>query len=222
MEGSPFRPVSSTAAPSSLSTPDPGLRSPAMEELPDSGDGPVDEAAGIWDWGNLLDFTIEVDEPFMASWEREDRHLEASSPPSAPIPPAPLQEPSPGSSIQTSTTAGEERAGAGGPNRVRKRDPRLACENYLAGRIPCACPELDRKAEEEEEQAARAIAGGGRKKVRTGGTTGVARCQVPGCGADIRELKGYHRRHRVCLRCANASSVFLDGELKRYCQQCGK
>ncbi|CAA6654187.1 unnamed protein product [Spirodela intermedia] len=158
----------------------------------------------------------------MASWEQEDGHLQASSPPSAPIPHEPFQESSPGSSIQTSTTAGEARTSAGGPSRVRKRDPRLACENFLAGRVPCACPELDRKAEEEEEQAARAVAGAGRKKVRTGGTTGVARCQVPGCGADIRELKGYHRRHRVCLRCANASSVLLDGELKRYCQQCGK
>ncbi|KAG0488145.1 hypothetical protein HPP92_006956 [Vanilla planifolia] len=43
-----------------------------------------------------------------------------------------------------------------------------------------------------------------------------------GCEADISDLKGYHRRHRVCLRCANASSVNLDGEEKRYCQQCGK
>uniref|UniRef100_A0A0A9CW56 SBP-type domain-containing protein n=1 Tax=Arundo donax TaxID=35708 RepID=A0A0A9CW56_ARUDO len=48
------------------------------------------------------------------------------------------------------------------------------------------------------------------------------RCQVPGCEADIRELKGYHRRHRVCLRCAHASAVMLDGVQKRYCQQCGK
>nr|WPD49292.1 SPL-like protein 7 [Agave tequilana] len=50
----------------------------------------------------------------------------------------------------------------------------------------------------------------------------VVRCQVPGCEADIRELKGYHRRHRVCLRCANAPSVVIDGEDRRYCQQCGK
>nr|1UL5_A Chain A, squamosa promoter binding protein-like 7 [Arabidopsis thaliana] len=50
----------------------------------------------------------------------------------------------------------------------------------------------------------------------------VARCQVPDCEADISELKGYHKRHRVCLRCATASFVVLDGENKRYCQQCGK
>ncbi|KAK6930089.1 SBP domain, partial [Dillenia turbinata] len=66
----------------------------------------------------------------------------------------------------------------------------------------------------------------GKKRTRTVRTTAAivtrARCQVPDCGADISELKGYHRRHRVCLRCANASAVTLDGESKRYCQQCGK
>ncbi|KAJ6430981.1 hypothetical protein OIU84_018482 [Salix udensis] len=46
--------------------------------------------------------------------------------------------------------------------------------------------------------------------------------RVPSCEADISELKGYHRRHRVCLGCANATAVVLDGETKRYCQQCGK
>nr|QTM66375.1 squamosa promoter-binding-like protein SPL5 [Osmanthus fragrans] len=103
--------------------------------------------------------------------------------------------------------------------RVRKRDPRLVCSNFLAGRVPCACPELDAKLEEE-------ASGGvpGKKRVRTAripaGAT--ARCQVPECEADISELKGYHKRHRICLRCANASTVVLDGESKRYCQQCGK
>ncbi|GKD65239.1 SBP-like protein, partial [Tanacetum coccineum] len=66
----------------------------------------------------------------------------------------------------------------------------------------------------------------GKKKTRTGGSgsgrVGVGRCQVPGCEVDISELKGYHKRHRVCLRCANATSVVLDGCDKRYCQQCGK
>ncbi|KAL7251967.1 hypothetical protein ACSBR1_013761 [Camellia fascicularis] len=98
-------------------------------------------------------------------------------------------------------------------DRIRKRDPRLICSNFLA-RIPCACPELDEKEEEEEgvpvKKRPRAAAGA------------AARCQVPGCEADISELKGYHRRHRVCLRCANASTVVLDGLSKRYCQQCGK
>ncbi|KAK9288985.1 hypothetical protein L1049_017456 [Liquidambar formosana] len=77
-------------------------------------------------------------------------------------------------------------------------------------------PELDEKLEEEE-------GGPGKKRARTArATAGTARCQVPGCEADISELKGYHRRHRVCLRCANATTVVLDGQNKRYCQQCGK
>ncbi|KAF7837176.1 squamosa promoter-binding-like protein 7 isoform X2 [Senna tora] len=100
-------------------------------------------------------------------------------------------------------------------DKVRKRDPRLTCSNFIAGRVPCACPELDAKLEEEGLP--------GKKRARTvRASAGIARCQVPGCEADISELKGYHRRHRVCLRCANASTVMLDGEAKRYCQQCGK
>nr|XP_043605930.1 squamosa promoter-binding-like protein 7 isoform X2 [Erigeron canadensis] len=102
--------------------------------------------------------------------------------------------------------------------RVRKRDPRIACSNFLAGRIPCACPELDAQlaAEEEERQAV------AKKKKRTATNGSGSRCQVPGCEVDISELKGYHKRHRVCLTCATASCVFLDGTNKRYCQQCGK
>lgn len=136
---------------------------------------------------------------------------------------------------------------AGGSRRgVRKRDPRLVCPNYLAGIVPCACPELDEMAAaaEVEEVAAEVLAGPRKKPkaasrgssgavVKTGGAgsgSGVAgrggaaemRCQVLGCEADIRELKGYHKRHRVCLRCAHASAVMLDGVQKRYCQQCGK
>ncbi|CAN1284035.1 Squamosa promoter-binding-like protein 7 [Linum perenne] len=100
--------------------------------------------------------------------------------------------------------------------RVRKRDPRSTCSNFLAGRVPCACPELDEKLEQEEGVP-------GKKRARVGrGGPGMYRCQVPGCEVDISELKGYHRRHRVCLRCANATDVKIDGETKRYCQQCGK
>lgn len=107
----------------------------------------------------------------------------------------------------------------GSSDRVRKRDPRMVCENFLAGRVPCACPEMDAKMMEEEEEE---DVGPGKKRPRMGRTPGVAKCQVPGCEADIRELKGYHRRHRVCLVCANASSVVIGGDSKRYCQQCGK
>jgi hypothetical protein len=126
---------------------------------------------------------------------------------------------------------------------VRKRDPRLVCPNYLAGIVPCACPELDEMAAaaEAEEVAGEMLAGprkkskaapirGSRAAAGIGGGSGAAgrggaaemKCQVPGCEADIRELKGYHKRHRVCLRCAHASAVMLDGVQKRYCQQCGK
>lgn len=99
-------------------------------------------------------------------------------------------------------------------DRVRKRDPRLTCSNFLAGRVPCACPELDALLEDEGLP--------GKKRARTARASASARCQVPGCEVDISELKGYHRRHRVCLRCANAATVMLHGEAKRYCQQCGK
>ncbi|KAK3039036.1 hypothetical protein RJ639_027521 [Escallonia herrerae] len=105
-------------------------------------------------------------------------------------------------------------------DRIRKRDPRLTCSNFLAGRVPCACPEMDALLAEEE-----AVAPGKKRprKARSAGAAmGKARCQVAGCEADISELKGYHKRHRVCLSCANASTVVLEGESKRYCQQCGK
>ncbi|GLT59668.1 hypothetical protein SLA2020_324760 [Shorea laevis] len=144
----------------------------------------VDPSSSVWDWGDLLDFTME-DGDFALSFDSEN------------LAPPPL-----------------EMAPEG---RVRKRDPRLICSNFLAGQVPCACPEIDEKLEAEEAGMP------GKKRVRTVRTVqGTARCQVQGCGADIRELKGYHRRHRVCLRCANASAVLIDGETKRYCQQCGK
>ncbi|RRT54924.1 hypothetical protein B296_00045949, partial [Ensete ventricosum] len=101
---------------------------------------------------------------------------------------------------------------------ARKRDPRFVCSNFLGGRTPCSCPA------EKEDAGTTGAAGGERKQARKARAAPVVafRCQVPRCEADIRELKGYHRRHRVCLRCACASSVVLDGESKRYCQQCGK
>ncbi|KAK7303179.1 hypothetical protein RJT34_14081 [Clitoria ternatea] len=113
-----------------------------------------------------------------------------------PLPPLPLEQPSQ-------------------YDRVRKRDPRLTCSNFLAGHVPCACPELDAKLEDQGLPD--------KKRPRTTrASPASARCQVPGCEVDISELKGYHRRHRVCLRCANAATVSLHGEAKRYCQQCGK
>lgn len=150
------------------------------------------DTSTVWDWGDLLDFT--VDDDLSISWG------------SIEIDPAPALEDLPEDPNSNS-------------DRVRKRDPRLACTNFLAGHVPCACPEIDERMMELEEEEA----GHGKKRVKTArAPPGTARCQVPSCRADIKELKGYHRRHRVCLACANASTVFLDGETKRYCQQCGK
>lgn len=151
-------------------------------------------SSSLWDWTDFLDFDQFTPPPF---------------PTNPPPPPPELPPPPPEHSPEPANS-----------DKVRKRDPRLVCSNFLAGRVPCACPELDAQlAEMEEEERI----GPGKKKARTVrvGPSGF-RCQVPNCGVDISELKGYHKRHKVCLGCANAISVFIDGENKRYCQQCGK
>ncbi|XP_074589830.1 squamosa promoter-binding-like protein 9 [Curcuma longa] len=170
------------------------------------GIAPTEAETAIWDWGNLLDFSFANDDPLILPWGTPE---ESGTPPQVESPPFPL--PSPHSAALPSPAADSV-------GRVRKRDPRLVCPNYLAGVVPCSCPEVDEKVMEAEK-----VAVGARKRARSGGaSTSVVRCQVPGCEADISELKGYHKRHRVCLECANASSVELNGEQKRYCQQCGK
>uniref|UniRef100_A0A2N9ETS0 SBP-type domain-containing protein n=1 Tax=Fagus sylvatica TaxID=28930 RepID=A0A2N9ETS0_FAGSY len=167
-----------------------------------------DPCSSLWDFGDLLDFTI--DGHFSLS-------LDTDQLPSPPSPP-----PLPPTITMTTTEVLEfsqedqDQDQDPSPGKIRKRDPRLTCTNYLAGRIPCACPEMDEKLEMEGSLR-------GKKRPRTvRASSRTARCQVPECEADISELKGYHRRHRVCLRCANATAVLLDGETKRYCQQCGK
>jgi SBP domain len=174
----------------------------------------ADDPSSIWDWDNLLNFPLNpediTEEPLVLPWSATDHDILQSSD----HPPQPIGEAAP-APPPTSAPA-EELC------RVRKRDPRLICPNYLAGRVPCACPELDEKA--AEEGGVVEIMAGARKRIRKSGSDVQIeiRCQVPGCEADIKELKGYHRRHRVCLRCANATYVVLEGEQKRYCQQCGK
>ncbi|XP_024027509.1 squamosa promoter-binding-like protein 7 [Morus notabilis] len=154
-----------------------------------------DAPPNVWDWGDLLDFAVDAD--LSINWD---------SGPAEPPPPMEVPAESPVREVLD-------------PGRIRKRDPRMVCSNFLAGRVPCACPEMDEKMMEMEEDEA----GHGKKRARTArAQPGAARCQVPTCGADIRELKGYHRRHRVCLRCANAGTVVIEGVNKRYCQQCGK
>ncbi|XWS53700.1 hypothetical protein CRYUN_Cryun10bG0022800 [Craigia yunnanensis] len=156
----------------------------------------TDPTSSVWDWDDLLDFTI--DDHFSITFDDEN------------LSPSPLEAPAPALDPDP----------VSGPDRVRKRDPRLTCSNFIAGLVPCACPEIDaqiEKLEEEETGAPR------KKRARTGRIgSGTCRCQVPDCEADISELKGYHKRHRVCLGCANSSTVLFDGETKRYCQQCGK
>ncbi|KAJ7980187.1 Squamosa promoter-binding-like protein [Quillaja saponaria] len=159
-----------------------------------------DPSSSLWDLSYLIDFTQDSDQNLGISLDSNqnldisldsDQNLEIPQP----------QE------LHTQED----------PDRVRKRDPRLICSNFLSGHVPCACPELDEKLEEQEAGLP------GKKRARTArASAGVSRCQVPGCQADIGQLKGYHRRHRVCLSCANASTVVLHGETKRYCQQCGK
>ncbi|XP_011090876.1 squamosa promoter-binding-like protein 7 [Sesamum indicum] len=154
-------------------------------------------SSSLFDWSDFLDFNL-------------DETLDFSFP-----------QPELGSGPEIERSQPLENSG-----RVRKRDPRLVCSNFLAGRVPCACPELVPCAcpELDEQLAEEELALPGKKRARMVKLSGGApvRCQVPGCEADITELKGYHKRHRVCLRCANASAVVLDGESKRYCQQCGK
>lgn len=159
-----------------------------------------DSSTSIWDWSQFLDFNIDDHLPL----PNEPEFYPPIPPP--PPPPLPLQ----GELVNSNSSTTNNNN-----NRVRKRDPRTACSNFLAGRIPCACPELDAQLAAEEEEAAAP----GKKKTRT---ISNSRCQVPGCEVDISELKGYHKRHRVCLTCATATTVVLDGLNKRYCQQCGK
>lgn len=97
-----------------------------------------------------------------------------------------------------------------GVSKGNRRDPRLDCPNFRAGRIPCSCPELDEIEDGKMEDI-------GKRRPKT-----AARCQVPSCRSDISQLKGYHQRHRVCLGCANSPKVILHDQPHRYCQQCGK
>ncbi|CAM0955541.1 unnamed protein product [Alopecurus aequalis] len=218
----------------------------------DSGGGgaAADVGEPLWDWDNLLNFAIHNDDSLVLPWDdslvsgadpAEAALLTAPPPVAQPVDAEPVPQPPPPPPVES----GGSRRG------VRKRDPRLVCPNYLAGIVPCACPELDEMAAaaEVEEVAAEMLAGprkrskaaprrGSGAAARSGSGAAAAagpgsgaagrggasemKCQVPGCEADIRELKGYHKRHRVCLRCAHASAVMLDGVQKRYCQQCGK
>ncbi|KAL0434564.1 UNVERIFIED_CONTAM: Squamosa promoter-binding-like protein 7 [Sesamum latifolium] len=167
----------------------PGIE-PRVPDVPSAVDRiPADDptSSSLFNWSDFLDFNL-------------DENLHISFPQTEPEQPG-IEESQP-----------SENSGLEKPGRVRKRDPRLVCSNFLAGRVPCACPELDEKLAEEES----ALPGKKRSRMLRASGGGPARCQVPGCEVDISELKGYHKRHRVCLQCANASAVELDGESKRF------
>ncbi|GJW06270.1 SBP-like protein [Tanacetum coccineum] len=136
-----------------------------------------DPSSSIWDWSQFLDFNVDDHLPLPQFDTPQLQH-----------PLEPLSEPL--------ETVSEHLDTVPVNLRVRKRDPRMACSNFLAGRVPCACPELDAQLAAEEAEAKAP----GKKKTRHGVAAG----------------------QRVCLRCANATSVVLDGCDKRYCQQCGK
>ncbi|KAH8499888.1 hypothetical protein H0E87_015218 [Populus deltoides] len=153
-----------------------------------------------WDWSDLLDFAVDDQIPLSFDTLGDDNLGDLTQTIDNPTPEIESQQ------VQLPV-----------PDRVRKRDPRLTCSNFLAGIVPCACPEVDELLREEEATLP------GKKRVRVARAgSSIARCQVPGCETDISELKGYHRRHKVCLRCATATAVVLDEQTKRYCQQCGK
>eukprot|EP00249_Psilotum_nudum_P015767 c25508_g2_i2 orf=1-810(-) len=50
----------------------------------------------------------------------------------------------------------------------------------------------------------------------------VAMCQAEGCKADLSVAKHYHRRHKVCQFHSKASTVTIDGNTQRFCQQCSR
>uniref|UniRef100_A0A803N9M0 SBP-type domain-containing protein n=1 Tax=Chenopodium quinoa TaxID=63459 RepID=A0A803N9M0_CHEQI len=145
-----------------------------MDLPPLTGGG--EESGAPFEWSDLFDFTI--DDQLLLNLDVSDQPKEQ---PPVLLPPVTNAE----DNGKTVAVNGGE---SGSSDRVRKRDPRMICENFLAGRVPCACPELDAlMAEEEEEET-----GPGKKRPRMGRTPGVAKCQVPGCEVDIRELKGFH------------------------------
>lgn len=168
-------------------------------------------AVGDWEWDSVLDFSIGSPTAHILPLQSEEFsvNLNENVFPSQAVgvPHAPeAQNSVPGNRSHAAEDDDEEEDVESG--QIRKRDPRLTCSNFLAGRVPCSCPEME---DNEEEELSRK-----RTKVV------VVRCQVPSCEADISQLKGYHRRHRVCLLCANAATVVLDDVSQRYCQQCGK
>lgn len=62
----------------------------------------------------------------------------------------------------------------------------------------------------------------GKKTKFLGTTSNRAICQVEDCGADLRNAKDYHRRHKVCEIHSKATKVLVGSVLQRFCQQCSR
>ncbi|VAI56333.1 unnamed protein product [Triticum turgidum subsp. durum] len=69
----------------------------------------------------------------------------------------------------------------------------------------------------KEKRARGEGAGGG-----GGGGGGGVRCQVEGCGVELRDAKEYHRKHRVCEAHTKSPRVVVAGQERRFCQQCSR
>lgn len=48
------------------------------------------------------------------------------------------------------------------------------------------------------------------------------RCQVEGCGVDLRDAKSYYSRHKVCGKHSKSPQVTVAGVQQRFCQQCSR
>ena len=75
--------------------------------------------------------------------------------------------------------------------------------------------------EESRESAGWDAKNGKRSKIQDGISVRVV-CQVEGCGADLSEVKDYHRRHKVCEMHAKASKANVGSIQQRFCQQCSR
>eukprot|EP00803_Ostreobium_quekettii_P003346 evm.model.scf_362EXC.15 EVM.evm.TU.scf_362EXC.15 scf_362EXC:83727-89051(+) len=54
------------------------------------------------------------------------------------------------------------------------------------------------------------------------GNKGPLVCQVQGCNRDLSTEKKYYKRYRVCMDHLKMQAICVDGNLQRFCQQCGR
>ena len=98
--------------------------------------------AGDWEWDIILDFSLGSFPSHILPWQSEellDERLLASQ--DLEVQQArEVQNASPENQSQDA----DEHEKVVASRRIHKWDPRLTCSNFLAGRVPCACPEMDR------------------------------------------------------------------------------